>query len=456
MRHKHLYIQLLIVLVSALISVNQVVWITNMYHLHKKELNDYANQAANQAVYFEVIERGASIGGCVIHSKHLSNYKDTTRYVVKKVWTKDKSYIINYDKQDASAMNKVVQLMFKDKKPVNLKRLNVFFRSELSDKYALSDSYFDYLDLKKNKTIKSNKPVNASANFLRTDTIPLDIFNSIGVVGYIEVPYVTILNKIGLQLILSVLLILIGIGCMIYLGRSFVMQWKLERLRQESVNSMTHEFKRPISSAVAMVSLIPYYSERDELSKLKTYAENTIIELNKLTAYTERIQQISNNERVNIVLNKTELEIEPFIQSIKERYSDMANNDKKVIIHTEVNTKKKCLFVDILHFSNILDNLVENAIKYSKAEVNTLIDVVDTKEGIKISVKDNGLGISTFDLRFIFDRFYRSNRKELKHKTGFGLGLTYVKSMVEAHGGSITVSSTLNEGSEFIILLKEQ
>jgi two-component system phosphate regulon sensor histidine kinase PhoR len=219
---------------------------------------------------------------------------------------------------------------------------------------------------------------------------------------------------------------------------------------------MTHEFKRPISSAVAMVSLIPFYLEKNDMPKVATYATNTIIELNKLTAYTERIQQISNNEKANVLLNKVGVEIEPLLQSIKERYSDRENSFKKVNVQTEVHTKNKFLFVDVLHFSNVLDNLVENAIKYSNSEVNIDVDVADTNEGVKISVKDDGLGISTFDLKYIFDRFYRSNRKELKRKTGFGLGLTYVKSMVEAHGGSISVTSQINEGSEFAILLKEQ
>jgi len=456
MRSKHLYIQLLIVLVSALITVNQIVWITNMYHLHKKELTDFANKSATKAVYMEVSERGEAIGGSRVFSTNFSGSNDTSRYIVKRLRTEDTTYVVTIDKQDPNTLSKMIQLVLKDEMPVDLKKLNTFFKKQLSERYAIKNTYFDYLDLKKNKTIKSNKPANASSNYLQTDTIKLDIISSIGVVGYVEVPSVVLLNKMGYQLALSVFLILIGGGCLIYLGRSFVLQWKLERLRQESVNSMTHEFKRPISSAVAMVSLIPFYVEKNDMSKVVTYANNTITELNKLTAYTERIQQISNNEKANILLSKVGVEIEPLLQSIKERYSDTENSLKKVNIQTEVHSKNKFLFVDVLHFSNVLDNLVENAIKYSNSEVNIDIDVADTNEGVKISVKDDGLGISTFDLKYIFDRFYRSNRKELKRKTGFGLGLTYVKSMVEAHGGSISVTSQINEGSEFAILLKEQ
>jgi len=456
MRYKHYYIQILIVFVSALITVNQVVWISNMYNLHKKELRDFACQATQKAVIMEVSERTEALGGYFVFANNLSNPNNTSRYFTKEVKTEDSTYKFTIDKNDPYINQKIVQFVLKDELPVNLEKLNKILKKELSERYKIKNTYFDYLDLKKNKTIKSNKPKNASSNYLQTDTVKLDILNTIGVVGYVQVPGVVILNKMGYQLALSILLILIGLGCMIYLGKSFVVQWKLERLRQESVNSMTHEFRRPISSAVAMVSLIPFYLKRNDTSKIITYAENTIIELNKLTAYTERIQQISNNEKVNILLNKTKIEIEPLLQSLNERYSDPDNTEKKVDIQTTVRTKNKFLFVDVLHFSNVLDNLVENAIKYSNSKVNINIDVIDSNEGIRISVKDDGMGISTFDLKFIFDRFYRSNRKELKRKTGFGLGLTYVKSIVEAHGGSISATSKINDGSEFVILLKEQ
>lgn len=455
MRSKHLYIQLLIVLVSALITVNQIVWITNMYSLHKKELKDVANQAIQKAVLMEVSERTEATGGYSVFSNNISNPNDTSRYFTKEVKTADSTYTFNIDKNDPYVNQKIFQFVLKDEMPVNLDKLNRIFSNELSEKYAIKNTYFDYLNLNTHKLLKSNKPANSSLNYLQTDTIKLDIISSIAVVGYVEVPSAVLLNKMGYQLALSIFLILIGGGCLIYLGRSFVIQWKLERLRQESVNSMTHEFKRPISSAVAMVSLIPFYVEKNDMSKVATYANNTIIELNKLTAYTERIQQISNNEKANILLNKVGVEIEPLIQSIKERYSDTENSLKKVNVQTEVHTENKFLFVDVLHFSNVLDNLVENAIKYSNSEVNIDIVVADTNGGIKISVKDDGLGIATFDLKYIFDRFYRSNRKELKRKTGFGLGLTYVKSMVEAHGGSISVTSQINKGSEFVILLNE-
>ena len=178
--------------------------------------------------------------------------------------------------------------------------------------------------------------------------------------------------------------------------------------------------------------------------------------MNKLTLYTKRIQQISNNEKGNLVLNKSIIAIEPFLESLKQRYNLLDESDKKTSVNFAIVTSKKEMCVDLLHFSNVMDNLIENAIKYSvKSAVEINVIVSDVADGLIISVKDNGIGISSIDIKHIFDKFYRVKRAETKDKMGFGLGLTYVKSIVDAHNASIAVVSKLNEGSEFIITLKE-
>ncbi|MDD4490811.1 MAG: HAMP domain-containing sensor histidine kinase, partial [Paludibacter sp.] len=334
--------------------------------------------------------------------------------------------------------------------PINLDKLNSLFFQKLSSRYPIQNTYFDYLNLQTGQLINTSRPEHFSSNFVTTDTIPLDIISSIGIVGYIEVPDWVILRKMSYQLALSVLLILIGAGGMVYLGRSFVVQWRLEKHRQASINAMTHEFKRPISGAMAMVAVIPFYLEKNDLTKVSDYASNTLVELNKLTAYTERIQQISNNKKRSVALNKEQIEIRPFFESVLQRYAQ-DNDEKRVVINLVINTEKTFIMVDLLHFSNVIDNLVENAIKYSDNEVSINISVTDLQNELQIVVEDNGMGISAYDLKFIFDRFYRSNRKEMKNKVGFGLGLTYVKSIVEEHGGTITAESKLNEGSKFTL-----
>lgn len=449
MKLKPFYIQLLITLVIVFIAANQTMWVLNMYHLHKRELMELANQAAQKAILMEISERSEIMGGYRVFNTNISVPNDTTRFITKRVRTEDSTYVFKIDKQDPYINQKIVQFAIKDELPVNLNVLDSLFKKELSDKYKIEHTYFDYVDLQTKSIINSNKPGNFPLNYLATDTIPLDIINSIGVIGHVEAPDVAILRKMMYQLSLSVLLILIGIGGMVYLGRSFVVQWRTEKLRQQSVNAMTHEFKRPISGAVAMVATIPFYLEKNMFDKVNEYAGKTMNELNKLTAYTQRIQQISNNEKGNFSINITALQITDFFTSIIGKYS----KDERLKIDFTNESRRTEFSADIIHFSNVIENLIENAIKYSTENPEILIRISDANNKLRITVSDNGIGIANDDIKRIFDKYYRVNRKETKNKPGFGLGLTYVKSVIDAHGASISVESRLNEGSTFCIII---
>lgn len=450
MNHKPFYVQLLITLVIVFIAANQTMWVFNMYHLHKRELLELANQAAQKAVLMEISERTEIIGGYRVFNTNISNPNDTARYFTKKVRTEDSTYIFKIDKQDPYINQKIVQFVLKDDLPINLNVLDSLFKKSLSEKYDIKQTYFDYVNLQTKKIINSNKPGDFSLNYLATDTIPLDIINSIGVIGHVETPDVAILRKMAYQLTLSVVLILIGIAGMIYLSRSFIAQWRMEKLRQQSVNAMTHEFKRPISGAVAMVATIPYYLKLQNPDKVREYAEKTLNELNKLTTNTKRIQQISNNEKGQIALNKSSVQLAPLFNSLLQKYN-FEEEGKKVSLSMSINTDRDEVYVDMLHFSNALDNLIENAIKYSGNEVNIQLSVSDEFDKLRIDIKDDGMGIDRYDQKHIFNRFYRSCRKEMANKVGFGLGLTYVKTIVEAHEGSVSVESKLREGSTFTV-----
>jgi len=449
---RHIIINSLILVVLFAIIINQNVWLSNMYHLHQRELYAYSNQMMQEATLTEITERTETIGGYSVYSNNITNPNDSSRFFTKKIATEDSTYLFSIDKQDPNIMPKIIQFVLKDKLPINLEKLNKIFSAKINQSYKIENTYINYIDLIADTVIESNKSINTkNLRYFMTDTIPLDIINSIGVIGYVKVKNNEILNKMRNQLIISVLLIIIAIVCLLFISRSFILKWKTEKMRQDSVNALTHEFKRPISAAVAMASTIRYYLEKNEINKVLDYTQKIENELNKLTHYTKRIQQISNNEKENVQLNKTEIKISPIFESLQQKYSA-----EDIDIKLNINTIKDIFNVDLLHFSNVMDNLIENAIKYnSNSSVKIDIEVSDISAGLKISVKDNGIGISSMDQKLIFDKFYRVKRNETKRKVGFGLGLTYVKSIIEAHGGDITVNSKLNEGSEFIINLKE-
>lgn len=453
MKSKHIIIPVIILLISLIIVSNQVIWIHNMYNLHKKELIDYANQVTEKAVLMEISERCEKMGGFSVYSANLKIPKDTSQFFTKKVKAADTTYVLRINKNETYINEKIIQFLIKNDMPVNLIVLDSLFRADLKTRYKIQNSYFDYIDLETNQILKSNKPDTALSDYLATDTIILDIQKSIAVIGYIETPNDVILSKMLFQLALTVLLILCSIGGLFYVSQSFVSQWKLEKLRQSSINAMTHEFKRPISAAVAMVSLIPFYIKKMNWQKVSDYAENTLTELNKLTAYTERIQHISNNDNGAIVLNKVSLELIPFFEELKSRFSSTSKDNREVLIDINIESTKKYIVVDLLHFSNVMDNLIENAIKYSVDNLHLKVIVSDIEKGLEIIVQDNGLGISEKELPRIFDKFYRSNRIETINTVGFGLGLTYVKSILDAHNATISVQSKLNIGSVFTITI---
>jgi len=378
---------------------------------------------------------------------------DTSRFITKTVRTKDSTFQVTLDRYDPHSTTKLVQFLKKDNLPVNVHKLDSLFRIELTNRrYPNLDTYVEYLGLTAMQILdRSSTP--DSSPYLSSELFTLDIANSIGVKGYVKNPIYSILRTMIFQLILSAILIGISTLFIFILSRTIFWQKKEEAMRQDSVNAMTHEFKRPISSAVAQASLIPFYMEKSQNEKVLKYADNILLELNKLTVYTERIQQLSKNNKENIVLNRVNINMKVFFESIVERYSN--SEEKSVKIELKISTQQQTICVDLLHFSNIIDNLIENALKYSKDEVQISIDISEDRDDVIITVRDNGVGISNFDLPYIFDKYYRANNKSIQEKVGFGLGLTYVKALVHAHNGKINVNSKLNIGSIFTINLSK-
>ena len=125
----------------------QLIWVQNMYQLHKQELKDYASQTAEVAVLREIAERTEEIGGYSVYSSNLNSLGDTARFLKKKVTTEDSTYTFTIDKNDVHTMDKIIQFVLKSFKPVNLNTLDSLFCSELNQRYKIGETYFDYIDL---------------------------------------------------------------------------------------------------------------------------------------------------------------------------------------------------------------------------------------------------------------------------------------------------------------------
>ncbi|MCD7972829.1 MAG: HAMP domain-containing histidine kinase [Candidatus Azobacteroides sp.] len=453
MKVKPDYIKWITLFTFFFIIFNQIIWIYNMYNAYVQEFNEAINKSLENALDKELIERQETLGD--FFYKNLAQSSDEEGYIKRTYVTADTTFHVRIHKHDTKSQNKLTQFFLQYNYPLKLEKLDSIFQEEIkTTKFTLKDISFEYINLATEEILDSYPKENNFTKPVPDRFIKLDILESIGLKMYMKDPGSSVVKSMAYQLSLSILLITIGILGLLYLMRTIYAQFKEEKMRQSSINAMTHEFKRPISGAVTQTSLISYYLDKEDYQKARKYAQGSLLELNKLTAYTERIQRISNNEKGNIVLDKTSVEMIPFFDSLKNKYEGEVKG-KLIALDYQVHTERETIYVDLLHFSNVMDNLIENAIKYSGKEVRIEVTVEDRKNDIVLHVKDNGFGISKIDIKYIFDRFYRSNAKEAKSKTGFGLGLTYVKAIVEAHGGKIEVRSELGEGSEFIIYLPQ-
>lgn len=458
MRKSIIYIVISLLLV--VIVANQLFWIVNMYNTYEKELILNMNTELNTAGYMEVSERSERGGGFTSYAMY-SGVSDTSRYIQKKIRTQDTVFLVTIDRQDPNANLKIAQTGLKDTIPLNVFRLNeLFFKKIQEGKFPIKDTYIEYYDLEGDSLLASSREGWQSSSYMSSDTIVLDIVKTMGVKAYANNPIVTILERMLFQLILSVILCVFAVLFLIFLGRTIFRQWKEEKMRQDSVNAMTHEFKRPIHALMGLVSRIPDYAKKNNTEKVVQYATLAMEELNRLTLYTQRIQQISNNDKATIRLDKSEVEIAPFMEALRVRYDSSENpaNEKHyhktIELNVGVHTKHSVLHVDKSHFMNVMENLIENAIKYSGERLIIDLSVGDENKYLCISVKDNGIGIAASDRKWVFDKFYRADNRSVKRTAGYGLGLTYVKSIAKAHGGSIEVNSPgVGKGSEFVLLM---
>lgn len=439
------------------ILLNQVFWIVNMYRSYQQELILALNDGMELSLRKEVTDRINSLDGPMIFrfSPLDSINRDTSEIIERKIQKEDTTIYVKVKKNDPNVNFQILQYLLINDNPIKINQLNGYLLTELKNKgFDVYDSYIEYYDLNGDSLIDHNKPDKwLQFSIVSTDTIPLDILKSVGVKAFVSTSPKPILAKMSFQILLSLLLIIIASYCMIYLMRTIFRQRKIEKMRQDFVNAMVHEFKRPITNASTMLELIPHYLLNNNTKMVDDYLTGSLLEFKKLTAYTDRIQRISNNERERIQLDKVEVALTPFFERLVTFYS--ANKSKPVEIEILLDTNRVTMKVDELHFTNVIDNLIENAIKYSGEVVHIRIVVKENSEALEILVMDDGYGISNRDKKMIFDKFYRVVSTSYKKTVGFGLGLTYVKAIVEAHGGTIRVMDAPIKGSIFVINLPD-
>ena len=232
--------------------------------------------------------------------------------------------------------------------------------------------------------------------------------------------------------------------------RALLKQKKLSEIKSDLINNMTHEFKTPLATISLAVDALKNEKVINDREKMN-YFTGIIKEENKrMNKQVETILQAALLDKQEVQLNLKKLHAHDLINSALNNIN-LQIDQVSGRLEANLTAGKDLVMADEVHFTNLVNNLLDNAVKYSKDNLHIKISTQNTGNQLKVRIEDNGIGMTKETVTRIFEKFYRAHTGNLHNVKGFGLGLSYVKTMVEAHHGTIKVDSIPGKGSTFLL-----
>lgn len=250
----------------------------------------------------------------------------------------------------------------------------------------------------------------------------------------------------------SFILTLVLILCSAFTIFIIFRQKKLSKIKNDFINNMTHEFKTPISTISLASQMLKDNSVATTQSFIDHIAKIINDESKRLTYQVEKVLQMAVFNEARMKLKLKPISVHKIIQNLLPNFTIRAE-DKSGNMYQNLDASQDTIMADEVHVSNVISNLLDNAIKYCKDNPEISISTRNKDKGIVISITDNGIGISKEDQKMVFERFFRVHTGNVHDVKGFGLGLSYVKKVVDAHNGEVNVDSVLEKGSKFEVYL---
>jgi two-component system, OmpR family, phosphate regulon sensor histidine kinase PhoR len=261
-----------------------------------------------------------------------------------------------------------------------------------------------------------------------------------------------LLVELSLWLVLSFVFILIAGMVFSWVIFTIIRQKRLSEMKNDFINNMTHEFKTPISTISLAAEVLMNADPGSSIDRLQKYAHIIYDENQRMRGQVDRVLHMAQLEKGEYQLNKTNANIHELLQETIRNLC-LEHGEKPVNIVYQLDAKNPVLNVDVMHVKNIISNLVNNAVKYSGEKPELHIQSWNDERGLLFALTDNGIGMNAETQKHIFDKFYRVPTGNIHNVKGFGLGLYYVRTMLEAHGGWISVKSEWNKGSRFEVFI---
>ena len=412
----------------------QISWLQGLMFLQKNQLSDKLNQAGvlvsndvskkvNSGLSFRLPKKGLGLND----DYHLHNFEETTI-----------SDIYNYKE-----MQKKIQLAL--------------------EKYGLSDLPFEFAiaDKKGNIEMKSKKFEDVFSDEMNTlqariTVIPADIMEPTG-------PFETIIivaPNIRYYLLRSLLWVIVGVVLFIIVVlaaffitiRSLMTQRKLVEIKKDFINNMTHELKTPLATISLAVDALKSTKVNTD-PKSVDYFSSIIKEENiRMNKHVETILQAAQLDKKENELNKQEVELHDLILGVVDSFK-LQLEGKPSNVQTILEASPSIIKADEEHILHVLSNLIDNAIKYSKNDIDITIQTKTLYNKTCIRIIDKGIGMDANARKHIFEKFYRAHSGNVHDVKGYGLGMSYVKWVIDTHKGQITVHSEIGVGTSIEIIL---
>ncbi|MGB3798752.1 MAG: HAMP domain-containing sensor histidine kinase [Lewinella sp.] len=248
----------------------------------------------------------------------------------------------------------------------------------------------------------------------------------------------------------SLLFVLIILGCFIYTIYVILRQKQVSEMKTDFINNMTHEFKTPIATISLATDSIVSPRISGDPDKVQRFARIIKQENKRMNDQVEKVLQMAKLDKSRLNLNLTAVDLNDVVQSAVE-YICLQVEPRGGTVTTHLRADPCVVEGDLTHLSSLINNLLDNANKYSPDAPEIIVSTANVVRGVQVTVTDHGLGMTREARKNIFDRFYRVHTGDRHDVKGFGLGLSYVKTITEVHGGSIEVKSELSKGSSFIV-----
>lgn len=339
---------------------------------------------------------------------------------------------------------------------ISVKQLDKLLTNEYRSRGINDDFYFGVYKSRNNGFTLLKNGTDTSAirkSRLRTLLYPAEMFlDRNELVVYFPNEQKHVLSSITGMLGLSVGLILVIVGVFFSTVKMLLRQKKITRVKNDLINNITHEFKTPISTISLACEALNEPTLSTEKTSVMRYTKIIKEENDRLKIMVETLLNTAAMEKSEFSLTKEETDLHDLIRSGAMMY-DEALKQKEGKIVFELNASPSIVYCDDFHVTNIIANLIDNAIKYNERKPEITISTRNVNKSIRVVIKDNGIGIPKEFQGKIFDTFYRVASGNVQNVRGFGIGLSYAKKIVEAHGGNISVTSDDGNGSEFIITI---